>query len=57
MRRMNLKNSSLLIGGSVSNLDKNYWTAHEIAVRQTHGKANTEDLVGQPALASAKATS
>lgn len=50
---------------------ENYRTAHEIAVRQTHGKANTEDLrqamihyrtlfqelVGQPELASAKATS
>jgi hypothetical protein len=50
---------------------ENYRRAHEIAVRQTHGKANTEDLrqamihyrtlfeelVGQPELASAKATS
>ena len=50
---------------------ENYRTAHEIAVRQTHGKANTEDLrqamihyrtlfeelVGQPELASAKAAS
>src|SRR4029453_389492 len=50
---------------------ENYRTAHEIAVRQTQGKANTEDLrqamihyrtlfeelVGQPELASAKATS
>jgi len=49
---------------------KNYRTAHEIAVRQTRGQANTEDLrqamihyrtlfeelVGQPELASAKAT-
>jgi hypothetical protein len=50
---------------------ENYRTAHEIAVRQTRGQANTEDLrqamihyrtlfeelVGQPELASAKATS
>src|ERR1041385_4910010 len=50
---------------------ENYRRAHEIAVRQTHGKANTEDLrqamihyrtlfeelVGQPELASAKAAS
>ena len=50
---------------------ENYRTAHEIAVRQTHGKANTQDLrqamihyrtlfqelVGKPELASAKATS
>ena len=49
---------------------ENYRTAHEIAVRQTRGVANTEDLrqamihyrtlfeelVGQPELASAKAT-
>ena len=49
---------------------ENYRTAHEIAVRQTRGQANTEDLrqamihyrtlfeelVGQPELASAKAT-
>ena len=50
---------------------ENYRTAHEIAVRQTQGKANTEDLrqamihyrtlfeelVGRSELASAKATS
>jgi hypothetical protein len=50
---------------------ENYRTAHEIAVRHTRGQANTEDLrqamihyrtlfeelVGQPELASAKATS
>jgi hypothetical protein len=50
---------------------ENYRTAHEIAVRQTRGQANTEDLrqamihyrtlfeelVGQPELARAKATS
>jgi hypothetical protein len=50
---------------------ENYRTAHEIAVRQTRGQANTEDLrqamihyrtlfeelVGQPELASAKASS
>ena len=50
---------------------ENYRTAHEIAARQTRGQANTEDLrqamihyrtlfeelVGQPELASAKATS
>jgi len=50
---------------------ENYRRAHEIAVRQTHGGASTEDLrqamihyrtlfeelVGQPELASAKATS
>ena len=49
---------------------ENYRTAHDIAVRQTRGQANTEDLrqamihyrtlfeelVGQPELASAKAT-
>jgi hypothetical protein len=49
---------------------ENYRTAHEIAVRQTPGQANTEDLrqamihsrmllrelVGQPELANAKAT-
>jgi len=49
----------------------NYRTAHEIAVRQTQGKANTEDLrqamihyrtlfeelVGEPELAQAKAAS
>jgi len=50
---------------------ENYRTAHEIAVRQTHGQANTEDLrqamihyrtlfeelVGEPELARAKAAS
>jgi len=50
---------------------ENYRTAHEIAVRQSRGLANTEDLrqamihyrtlfdelVGQPELARAKATS
>ena len=50
---------------------ENYRTAHEIAVRQTPGQAKTEDLrqamiqyrtlfeelVGQPELARAKATS